>query len=159
MNISTSRTQPPRPDHSVWSRQRSVPEPAKIIDKIRENFGFEPIEVDCIRHLLEKKDLILAAKTGFGKSLIFQSLPLLHENGGIALRIMPLLALKDDQVSRINRLEGCKACIVSRETNTRRLRDEIKACKYTHIIVSPEILLKNSFTEILNNLDSVIDWC
>lgn len=44
----------------------------------------------------DKKDLILIAKTSFGKSMIFQSLPVL--TGGICLLLYPLNLLEEDQV-------------------------------------------------------------
>ena len=106
-----------------------------------------------IEHLRDKKDLIPVAKTGFCKSLIFQSLSL-FEAGGICLLIMPLLALEDVQVRRINGIEGCNACVVNRNTNTQQLRDQIKACHYTLVLVSAEIILKKSFRKILHNRES-----
>jgi len=42
----------------------------------------------------DKKDLILIAKTSFGKSMIFQSLPVL--TGGICLLLYPLNLLEED---------------------------------------------------------------
>jgi superfamily II DNA helicase RecQ len=67
--------------------------------RLRELFGFEPREeqVEAITTLaIAQEDLILIARTGWGKSLIFQALPVLR--GGICLMIMPLNLLEEDQV-------------------------------------------------------------
>lgn len=58
----------------------------------RHLYSFEPrpMQVDAIWHLVFKKaDLLLAAKTSFGKSVIFQATPLFCR-GGIAIIIIPL---------------------------------------------------------------------
>ena len=52
-----------------------------------------PKQLEAIQTLYDKKDVILIARTGFGKSLIFQSLPLLHPDG-IGLLIYPLSSIK-----------------------------------------------------------------
>lgn len=49
---------------------------------------------------IDQKDLILIAKTGWGKSMIFQSIPALRK-GGIALILMPLNLLEEDQVCNV----------------------------------------------------------
>ena len=64
--------------------------------------GFRPREgqVKAIRSLVvDRIDLILIAPTGWGKSVVFQSVPALC--GGICLMIMPLNLLEEDQVSQI----------------------------------------------------------
>lgn len=55
-----------------------------------------PKQLEAIQTLYQKQDVILIARTGFDKSLIFQSLPLLQKDG-IALLIYPLSALEQDQ--------------------------------------------------------------
>ena len=79
----------------------AIEQTALIRHRVHELFGFEPKnkQVDAIRHLLyEKRDLILIAKTGFGKSIIFQALPLIQEESKQAsLIIMPLNLLQEEQ--------------------------------------------------------------
>ena len=56
--------------------------------------------------LLHKRDLIVKAAPGSGKSLIFLIMCLVHP-GAIVLVIMPLLAIMNDQVTlRKPRLNG-----------------------------------------------------
>jgi superfamily II DNA helicase RecQ len=66
------------------------------------SFGYEPHEeqLQAIKTLaVDHKDLILIARTGFGKSMVFQSIPLLRS--GICLIIMPLNLLEDEQVRKV----------------------------------------------------------
>jgi hypothetical protein len=66
---------------------------ALIQRRVNELFDFEPKDkqVEAIRKLLyDKSDLILIAKTGFGKSLIFQALPLIQEELKLALNYYAL---------------------------------------------------------------------
>lgn len=52
-------------------------------------------QVDAIYTLFyEKQDLLLLAKTGFGKSLIFQLLPFMSYPTGVVIIFMPLKLLK-----------------------------------------------------------------
>jgi superfamily II DNA helicase RecQ len=62
--------------------------------------GFPPHDgqIEAIRTLaFDQLDLILIAPTGWGKSIVFQTIPVLR--GGICLMIMPLNLLEEDQVS------------------------------------------------------------
>jgi ATP-dependent helicase YprA (DUF1998 family) len=87
-----------------------------------------------IRHLLyDKRDLILIAKTGFGKSIIFQALPLIEEESKQAsLIIMPLNLLQEEQAEKLKTIPGAKPFILNGDTNTRKNRHEIGAGAYTH---------------------------
>jgi superfamily II DNA helicase RecQ len=63
-------------------------------------FGYKPRDeqLEAIKTLaIDQKDLILIARTNFGKSMVFQSVPILRN--GISLIIMPLNLLEKDQVS------------------------------------------------------------
>lgn len=63
-------------------------------------FGFtlKEAQVDTIYTLFyEHRDLLLLAKTGFGKSLIFQLLPFLFDHTGVVVIFMPLKLLQAEQ--------------------------------------------------------------
>ena len=76
-----------------------------------------PKQLEAIHILYQKHDVILIARTGFGKSLIFQSLPLLRKDG-IALLIYPLSALEQDQHQDISKLPGARPFILDARSNT-----------------------------------------
>lgn len=67
--------------------------------KLRQLHGFDLREeqIQAIKTLaIDREDLILIARTGWGKSIIFQSLPAIRQ--GIVLMIMPLNLLEEEQV-------------------------------------------------------------
>jgi superfamily II DNA helicase RecQ len=80
----------------------------QLQEKVAQLFKFQPHQeqIEAIHHLLTRReDLILIAKTGWGKSVIFQSIPLLHSGKGICLMIMSLSLLEEDQARQINNVE------------------------------------------------------
>jgi len=73
---------------------------AQLMSRIEGVIGFRPRtgQVEAIHRLIvDQKDLILIAPTGWGKSIVFQAVPALR--GGICIMIMPLTLLEEDQVS------------------------------------------------------------
>jgi hypothetical protein len=107
----TRRGKYPRHPHSSISSDNAHPELLEIQSRIavtaddseqreliasavRLLYLFEPREkqVDCIQWLLyQKQDLVLVAKTSFGKSLVWQILPCLVPRT-VIIAILPLLA-------------------------------------------------------------------
>ena len=75
--------------------------------------------------------------------------------GKIALILMPLNALQDDQLESIRRLNNggipAKPCVVNGKTKTPALLEAIRRGEYTHIMTSPELALgagsKNTATD------------
>lgn len=77
-------------------------------------FGFTvyDAQADAICTLFyEKIDLLLLAKTGFGKSLIFQLLPFMTATPGVVLILMPLKLLQAEQSELINRIPQGKGIL------------------------------------------------
>jgi ATP-dependent helicase YprA (DUF1998 family) len=109
---------------------------ALIQRRVNELFDFEPKDkqVEAIRKLLyDKSDLILIAKTGFGKSIIFQALPLIQEELKLAsLIIMPLNLLQEEQAEKLKTIAGAHPFVLNGDTNTRKNRREIGEGVYTH---------------------------
>jgi len=61
-------------------------------------FSLHDSQIEAIRSLIvDQIDLILIALTGWGKSIIFQSIPAIQD--GVYLMIMPLNLFKEEQVS------------------------------------------------------------
>ena len=83
------------------SQSRKTIDADALPGAIQELVDFPPREdqIAAIKTLaIERKDLILIAPTGWGKSLVFQAIPAII--GGICLIIMPLSLLEEQQVSR-----------------------------------------------------------
>ncbi|EFY94592.1 DEAD/DEAH box helicase [Metarhizium robertsii] len=108
----------------------------------RHLYPFEPRQkqIDAIWHLVFKKeDLLLAAKTSFGKSVVFQAAPLFCR-GGIGLIIIPLDRIGQEQCIKIQRLSGARSVFINGGTDkTDVLAQEIETGVYTHLIMGPEI--------------------
>ena len=119
--------------------------------KIAFNFDAKKEQIEVLWQLLIlKKDTILVAQTSFGKSLIFQILPLLV-SGGIILIILPLNAIGKDQWTKIRELPGAYPIMLCAENNSKTTLEEIRNGIYTHVLVSPEIACSKRFREIVLN--------
>jgi len=120
---------------------------------IKIAFGFngkkEQIEV-LWQLLFQKQDTILVAQTSFGKSLIFQILPLLV-SGGMIVIILPLNAIGKDQWTKIRELPGAYPIMLCAENNNNTTLAGIRNGIYTHVLVSPEIACSKRFGEIVLN--------
>ena len=79
------------------------------LGKVCEVFRFEKLnrhQIDALNYVVkEKKDVFVNLPTGFGKSVIFQALPVLYasleanrENNTVIV-VCPLVSLMKDQVS------------------------------------------------------------
>ena len=91
------------------------------------------MQTDAIRILThERKDLILIAKTGFGKSIVFQAAPLMFTPVKTALIIMPLKALEEEQCRKLETISGCKPFVLDGDSNNRRNLDLIRDGGFTH---------------------------
>ena len=102
---------------------------------IQTRFGFEAKEkqVDAIYTLThDEKDLILVAKTGFGKSIIFQAAPLVFASIRTALIIMPIIALETEQCEKLKYIAGCKPFMLNGDTNKPANLDKIRRGDFTH---------------------------
>ncbi len=71
---------------------------------------------ECLVHILKRGDVVALLPTGFGKSLIYQLLPIVSEKLGrpksgkaIIVIVSPLVALMDDQVKEAAKLGLCAA--------------------------------------------------
>lgn len=137
-----------------------------ITNAVRLLYPFEPREkqVDCIQWLLfQEEDLVLVAKTSFGKSLVWQILPCLVP-GTIIIAILPLLALGAEQASSIEKYLAANAAarpmFVNSNNISKSVLHDIRRGYYTHILVSPELLTGKKFRPLLQdpNFRSMIRW-
>lgn len=111
-------------------------------------FGFllREAQVEAIWTLFYKRqDLLLLAKTGFGKSLIFQLVPFMPDPTGVVIILMPLELLQVEQNAMINRIPNGKAIALTGKNNQKNTRRSIANGGYTHIFTSPEIALSKNF--------------
>ena len=96
--------------------------------------------------VLKKKDIFVSLPTGFGKSVIFQALPIVFDSyigksGHFVIVVSPLLSLIKDQCERLRRI-GISSISLS-VVNTQEEIHLVESGCYSVIYATPESLLKN----------------
>ena len=111
-----------------------------------------PEQVRTLRRLIfGKSDVLLIARTGFGKSLIFHAYTVL--TGKITLQLIPLTKLGDEQMDDIRRLDGAKPCLLNARTRAaeKGLIMRIASGEFTHVLLGPEQASSRSFRKALKS--------
>ena len=124
-----------------------------IIAIIKLVFGFEPRmkQLEAIMCVLRGNDLILLAKTSFGKGLIPQSIPFILP-GSIVIVILPLNVISHEQCSKLVALPGARPIHVSSENfHLDGTLVDIRSGAYTHIYISPELICDPAMFEIITD--------
>jgi superfamily II DNA helicase RecQ len=158
-------------------RQHRFPDKSWTVRRVKEKFGqtlragqWEALKILIFRLI----DVIVVAKTGFGKSLLYNAAPFLtsdpNENG-ICFVLMPLKSIEATQKDALElqfSSSGATVCIVNGENNCRALRKECGKGIYTHsmynifndhletdavvVFSSPEIAVTKEFNDdVLQN--------
>lgn len=128
---------------SLQTRQRTR---CRELGLIIFGFPLHNAQVEAISTLFyEQRDLLLLAKTGFGKSLIFQLAPFLSTRPGVELTLMLLKLLQVEQSEMINRIPQGRGIVLNGENNNKRVLEDIAQGGYTHVFTSPEIALSKKF--------------
>lgn len=128
---------------ALKTRQRSR---CREIGLIVFGFTLHEAQIDAICTLFyDQRDLLLLAKTGFGKSLIFQLLPFMPPATGVVLVLMPLKLLQAEQSALINKIPRGKAIVLNGENNQKDVQLGIARGDYSHVFTSPEIALSKKF--------------
>ncbi len=102
--------------------------------------SFRPLQQEMIETVLKNRDVIGILPTGSGKSLVYQIAGLKKE--GITIVISPLIALMEDQVTKLNLL-GVKAIALSGnlpQSELARLLDNAFFSGAKFLFLSPERL-------------------
>jgi superfamily II DNA helicase RecQ len=130
-----------------------------------------PIQVKAIHHILfERKDCILTARTGLGKSRPLQAVSIMLPDT-ITLIIVPLDKIGEEQAAKLERVNQNIAQLnpksAKREPSTQLVRPlflnsstadqdpevwkKIRKLEYTHILLSPEQAIGKGMLEVLLN--------
>ena len=113
------------PDGDTEQQQSRRCSQDDIERRLEEMHGYKPQpgQLEVVNAIVEgNKDVILIAKTGYGKSMVFHSIPALVKNT-VAVILMPLNALQDDQIDSIRKLKidsntHMNPCVLNGETKT-----------------------------------------
>jgi hypothetical protein len=142
-NLSVAETATVDTVIPAWETPRAEEESFRSYAARRgRSFGYHNLrdqQLDALEKLVEHKtDVMLVAKTSFGKSLIFQLAPLLMSNPeepGIALILMPLTLLQQNQAENVTKRGahlGAKCIVLDQNSNDARNRRLVAEGKYTH---------------------------
>lgn len=102
-------------------------------------------------YIEEKQDVFINLPTGFGKSLIYQALPLIFDEvtrirGHIVVVVSPLLNLIQDQVANLQKL-GISAvslsAVIGEEEGVEEKIKEVENGKFSVVYGTPESLMLN----------------
>ncbi len=105
---------------------------------------------DALRQLIyNRKDLILIAKTSFGKSMILQAVSLLIRKS-ITVVVLPLDQVGKEQAEYITRIGG-RPCFLNADTISAKVLADIQNGKYTHVLISPELAISDKFHATATN--------
>jgi hypothetical protein len=123
---------------------------AAICDAISLLYPYRPRDSqrDALHHLIYLKNLILIAKTSFGKSMILQAVSILQDKT-ISIVILPLNQIGKEQSRYIKQIGG-RPCFLNKETINDKVLVDIRNAKYTHILMSPELAVGDQFRGVLS---------
>lgn len=98
------------------------------------------------RLIYRRRDLILIAKTSFGKSMLLQAVSVLLDKT-ITVVILPLKQIGIEQTAYIRAIGG-RPCFISSETINPCILNEISEGRYTHVLLSPELAIGDKFRPV-----------
>jgi ATP-dependent DNA helicase RecQ len=119
--------------------------PHQILKTYWGHDQFRPAQLEIIQAILDGKDTLAILPTGGGKSICFQ-VPAMAQDG-LCLVISPLIALMEDQVSRLNENNMPAAALVSgmRLQEQEEVLAAAENNELKFLYVSPERLQSKSF--------------
>ncbi len=128
----------------------------------KHGIALKDVQLRAIESILSSKDTIVVAKTGYGKSLIFQvAINLINSTGvGTAVIVSPLVALMVDQCTAASRW-GPSVVLGSAQTD-QQAETHLEA--YRYVFLSPEKLMQGGIQRELKRISKcismiVIDEC
>jgi hypothetical protein len=87
--------------------------------------------------IYQQKDLILIAKTSFGKSMILQAVSILLKKT-MTVVVLPLDRIGQEQAEYITNIGG-RPCFLNADTINKKILEDVKNGLYTHLLISPEL--------------------
>jgi superfamily II DNA helicase RecQ len=110
---------------------------------------FYDYQMESLPNFFKCNDLFFSAHTGYGKSLIFQAIPIITDvlqdqviSTSTVLVVSPLLSLKQNQIKHVNETFGISAAGIFNGQEEEIMRD-IEDGVYSLLYTTPEGLLGN----------------
>jgi ATP-dependent DNA helicase RecQ len=128
----------------------------RVTDVVRRCWGFDelrPLQAEAIAAALSGRDSLVVLPTGGGKSLCYQTPPLV--SGGTDVVISPLIALMKDQVDGLAGIDYPAAALHGNLTEEERRSVDrgLMEGKYRLLMVAPERLLQAGFLQRLEQIN------
>eukprot|EP00794_Sanderia_malayensis_P001046 gene1046-372_t len=150
MNCPITETLPRETQISVIDEEKDMHEDQKL----------------AIKAFIEGKDIYFSASTGYGKSMVFQSLPfvvdaLREQNYGTStlIVIVPLRALAEDQVARMNRVGINAISLHDMDNGLEKKLNDVNEGLYSLIYASPESMLDNKYWRQIATSETFREHC
>jgi ATP-dependent DNA helicase RecQ len=130
--------------------------PSSPHDILRSVFGhqeFRGLQAQVITRVMAGQDTLLLMPTGQGKSLCYQIPALLRP--GLAVVVSPLIALMQDQVTRLRSL-GVRAAVLNSSLTTEEawtVKRQMMTRELDLLYVAPERLVQEGFLRALDQLE------
>jgi ATP-dependent DNA helicase RecQ len=129
---------------------------SSVLDAVRHYWGFDglrPLQDEAIAAAIVGRDSLVVLPTGGGKSLCYQTPPLV--SGGTDVVISPLIALMKDQVDSLLGVGYPAAALHSNLTDEERRDIErgLTEGKYRLLMIAPERLFQPGFLQRIGQLD------
>ena len=113
-------------------------------------YNAKPGQREALHHLIyHRKDLILIAGTGFGKSIILQAVSVLLQKS-TTIVILPLDQIGNEQSDYIRQIGGIP-CFLNKDTICPKLLNEVQHGCFTHVLVSPELAIGDQFRPVASS--------
>ena len=123
----------------------------------RLNISLKPEQKEVLMEFVCGNDVFVCLPTGYGKSLCYMLLPVVHDllrghhNSSLILVISPLRSLMMDQVNACSKL-GLNAVRVCSEVRENVREGSLMNADYQVLFISPELILtKRSWRDVLLN--------
>jgi ATP-dependent DNA helicase RecQ len=89
-----------------------------------------------ISSVLEKRDTFIGTKTGSGKTITYECVPLMFGETSVTVVVAPLVSIMKEQVERLSNL-GYRAVYIDGSTDVGR----VSSGYYNFVFGSPEVLV------------------
>ena len=128
----------------------------KAFDLIKHVFNIHELyqdQIQLIRAFCEGKNIFFNAPTGYGKSIVFQSLPWIYDTVNeqtigfsTLIVISPLQSLMKDQCNRLKEIGISCTCLYSKESSKSiaeyaRVVEDVKVDVFSLVYSLPECML------------------
>ena len=98
-------------------------------------------------------DILLIARTGFGKSHIFHAYSILTRK--ITLQLVPLKKLDEEQLGNIRNFPGALPCLIDAQSRIaeKNLIERVGNGEFTHVLLGSEQISSRTFREALKRTE------